>query len=1682
MAFAQAAADPLTVLIDQGKYWQAHRRGDLAEQAWQKVLRVNPKQPDALFGMGMVLADRKDGSGAQQYLAQLRQVAPNYPNIDELGRRLGETSSRDQTVNDARRLAQSGQSASAVNEYKRAIDGKPATPALQLEYYQALAATPQGWDEARRGLEQLARRNADDPRYALAYAQHLTYRDSTRRDGIARLAKLSGDSTVGADAKKSWRQALLWLGARASDAPLYQAYLQVSPDDAAVKARFDSMVQQDRAARERSQADAAVDARGRTVAEGFTALDRGDLATARARFSSVLASNPNDADALGGMGVAALKQERFAEARTYLERASRAGNPARWKDALTSATYWTYTSDAIGARSNGQIAQAKALFERAIAINPSDVTAQVLLGEMLLANGDPRGAEAAYRMALRRQADNPDAIRGLVGALAAQGRGDEALEFANRLNTEQQAKAGGINTLRGQAQAAQARAAEARGDLGAARSLFEDALLNLPDDPWLRLDLARIYVRQGAVGNARSMMDGLLAAHPDMTDALYASALLSAETQDWSAGLAQLDRVAQAQRTSAMTALQHRLWVHQQADLATRAAAAGQNQHAFAILRRAEPVAAGNAELMGAVASAYVQAGDPSRALSLIRGAVANAPGDVGLQLQYAGILSATHQDAELGSVMRRLSATQLTTQQRRDFDNLNVGIVVAQADAVRKQGDLAAAYDVISPWLAATPDNPDLQAALGRMYTSAGDDRSALSCYRAALARRPDDVALQTSAMSAASGVRDFKLAESLANQAYAAAPNDPGVLAAIGRMYRAEGKLDLAAQFLQRSLVAANMPAMANASAQGNRVPRDWQAAMSRIGSMPLPGTNPFEGKTAVDTATPSPLAPSSANNAGAYRPVNTESYPQAVPSYPPPSQPSSVPYVAPYVAPSVAPYSSPLVAPGAPSGAARSASSGGYGGVSDSTGQAGGRRASGAYGGEAYASAQARAYHAPAAPANADKHASDTYGATQPDAYIARPPSADADGYGPDSYGSAQTGAYRAAPAPAYGYGPDTYGSAQSGAHRMPPAPANGYGPETYGSAQSGAYRAAPAPAYGYAPDTYGAAQSGAYRTPPAPANGYGPDTYGAAQSGAPLQPYPGQDASGYRAQTYQPAPAYQPYAPQAASYPPAPDGYDSSPWPMSPAARDAQANAYAPQPAANVPAGKRTATRKSTANTARAADPYAYAQQSHAQAYGQPYQQPYPQQAYQPYAQQPYAQQPYVPQYAQQPYIPQPPAGYAQPYYPAQPQSAQRATAAASMSNSGLPAPVANPQTIGVAEELAAINREQASTITGGVIFRNRDGENGLSNLTDIEAPIEGRIKAGNGHIVVRATPVTLDAGTANGTNNTLARFGAGTSNNQSTTTNIVNLTNDFGSQTATGVGLSVGYENRNIQADVGTTPLGFRETNIVGGLQYQNAITDKVSYSLAVARRAVTDSLLSYAGARDDGAGLEWGGVTSSGARAALSWDDSTSGVYVNAAYQYLDGKHVATNSAVKGGGGIYTRLLKEADQTLTVGANTTLMHYDKNLSYFTYGQGGYFSPQQYVILNFPVEYMGRTGMFSYDVKGSIGVQHYRQDASNYFPTDSTRQSAAASSPLNPDVGAVYPGSSKTGVSYSLNATGEYQLAPQLAFGATASFGNAYQFREWLAAVYVRYSFTRQGGVQPAFPPQAFSSPYLSLSN
>jgi cellulose synthase operon protein C len=273
------------------------------------------------------------------------------------------------------------------------------------------------------------------------------------------------------------------------------------------------------------------------------------------------------------------------------------------------------------------------------------------------------------------------------------------------------------------------------------------------------------------------------------------------------------------------------------------------------VLFAAQPIAGTSPELIGALADVYIQAGDPYRALNLIRGVMASAPNDVGTLMQFASILQSTHQDSELGIIMRRLSAMQLTPSQREQFTRLNLGIVVAQADTVRKRGDLAGAYDVLAPWLAAMPDAPQLQSMLGRLYTSADEPDEALKCYQLALSKQPDDRGMQIETIYAASKAKDFSYGEQIATQALRVAPDDPDLLAATGRLYRAEGRLSLAAEYLRRSLLISTQPA--GASLNSSRVPNTWQSAFAGMGSATQPFANPFAGKVAVDVpASPSPL----------------------------------------------------------------------------------------------------------------------------------------------------------------------------------------------------------------------------------------------------------------------------------------------------------------------------------------------------------------------------------------------------------------------------------------------------------------------------------------------------------------------------------------------------------------------------------------------------------------------------------------------------------------------------------------------------------------------------------------------------------------------------------------------------------------------------------------------------------
>ncbi|HET7836481.1 MAG TPA: cellulose synthase subunit BcsC-related outer membrane protein, partial [Variovorax sp.] len=457
---------------------------------------------------------------------------------------------------------------------------------------------------------------------------------------------------------------------------------------------------------------------------------------------------------------------------------------------------------------------------------------------------------------------------------------------------------------------------------------------------------------------------------------------------------------------------------------------------------------------------------------------------------------------------------------------------------------------------------------------------------------------------------------------------------------------------------------------------------------------------------------------------------------------------------------------------------------------------------------------------------------------------------------------------------------------------------------------------------------------------------------------------------------------------------------------------------------------------------------------------------------------------APQYAQAPAYPMPqPAG--QPVYPLPPPVPGSSLATEGSWNAPPRAGAApgNP----LLSELQDIQSERSTTLDIGSVYRSRDGESGLSRLQDLQVPIEARFPAGNGKVVLSATPTVLDNGALAQDYGTSSRFGGGP---QAAIDLLAGRVPAVDGQHASGVGLAVGYEGKNLNASIGTTPLGFQQTNAVGNLTYSGALSDTVSLKADLSRRAVTDSLLSFAGTEDTRTGDRWGGVVATGARLDMTRDDGTYGIYGYGSAHAITGHNVADNSRYELGGGLYVHLMNKPGSTLTAGMNLDLLSYDKNLSFFTFGQGGYFSPQSYVSVAFPVDWTGRDDRLSWRLNASLGIQSFTEDASPWFPTDPARQAAAASAVatatglgLNkaPFTG-YYLSNSHTGVAYNLAGIVEYQVAPQLFLGGAMAFNNASNYRQVTVSAYLRYMLGNTGryGAPAGATLKPVSSPYTPL--
>lgn len=1279
-------------LLEQGQYWQGRKDKARASEAWRKLLLIDPQQSDAIYNLGLIELDSDRPANAKRYLEQLKAAHPGSQQallLDQEIRLHGDASG--EHLNQARVQVESGEADKAVETYRGLFGGQPPQGDLALEYYGTLGYTKGGWQEARQGLERLIAQGGDNRRAKLTLAKLLLSNESTRADGLRRLASFRDDPVIGSQAVEAWRQGLSWLGGSKADMALFEEYLKTYPDDEEIR-------EQMRTGQRRAQ---SAYQQNPHLARGFKALESEDLNAAEQAFQARLREAPQDADALGGLGLVRQRQGRLADADALLRQAIKQGNASRWQSALVANQYWVLLDQAAQARDAGDPDKARTLLQRAIANNPREVQGHLNLADLQAAQGQFQLAETTYRHALSLDPGQPDALTGLVALLAQNGKLAEAQRLIDNLGDAQRQRLGDMSKLRAAIAAGQAKDAEARGDLAGARKALEDAVRNDPQNPWTRSDLANLYLKTDAPNKARQTMDELVQANPGKPEALYAGALFASRQEQWAKARQLLERIPASQRSKAMNNLAEEVELRQLAAQAQALAKQGKRTQAMNLLKRAETGVSASPDLYAALAAAYIEIGYTDRAVSMLRNAIAQSSKPTpALRIAYAGALLKAGDDLQVSQMLRELRGLPLTAAEQRSYDDLLFQYTVRQADLLREKGDLVAAYDTLAPALAQRPDDAQAVSSLARMYLDNRNPQKAVDLYQPLLAAQPDNADVQMGAALAYQQNGQAAQAERAIERGLELAPENPQVLSTAAAWYRSRGKLARAQALYAQALAL-----------QGPK-------------------------EELIDN----PFGPAIAAN----------------------------PFV----------------------------------------GQPGQRKAS-----------------------------------------------------------------------------------------RLGDIALNEI----------------PEPARVQAKSRTAATQA--------------------------------REA----------------------------DAFDE---PVQLASRDEGA-----------------VQRRSSA----------------------PVDEP------------------------------------------------DRA--------------VINPDPRAAIEtELTRLAEQRSPQIKQGATIRGNNGESALSKITDIETPFEISFPVGDDRMAVRVTPVSLNAGTVHQPSGGNLRFG----------TSALELGDgSIGTQKDAGIGLGVAYEMPalGLKTDLGSTPFGFRYTNVVGGISLDRPFTENgnLRYNLSLSRRAVNDSLLSFAGARDARSEVEWGGVTANGLRGQISFDNQRFGTYAYAGWAKLLGHNVENNARAELGSGIYWYLFNDDDARLTGGLSLSAMHYDNNQSFFTYGHGGYFSPQNFFSIGVPFSWAQRGADWSYQIQSSLGVQHIEQDGAPYLRNRGRQaaleQLASSGATINgAPVNTHYVDQNKTGIGYSLGATGEYRLGNGFFFGGALGVDNARDYRQFTGGLYLRYLFEDGGGAMP-LPVNPYRSPY-----
>lgn len=343
----------------------------------------------------------------------------------------------------------------------------------------------------------------------------------------------------------------------------------------------------------------------------------------------------------------------------------------------------------------------------------------------------------------------------------------------------------------------------------------------------------------------------------------------------------------------------------------------------------------------------------------------------------------------------------------------------------------------------------------------------------------------------------------------------------------------------------------------------------------------------------------------------------------------------------------------------------------------------------------------------------------------------------------------------------------------------------------------------------------------------------------------------------------------------------------------------------------------------------------------------------------------------------------------------------------------------------------------------------DGDEGVSKINSDEIPLQIDLPLDfEKTLFVRADTLNANSGRVNlATTTNFAKLGT-------TIPTDPAIASERLDQNFKGHVLGVGLQTDQYRIDLGTTAGDYPVNDWVGGLQWRTNLGNG-SLRLELARRMVNGSALSTTGAVDPLTGERWGGARRNGISAVYYEALSPTLDFVGIARANLiTGKNIPDNTEFNLQGIVGKTVYQRPGHRVEVGASLFLWSFEKNLRFYTFGQGGYYSPQAFGSLSFPVTWTGNVNGWSWQMQARIGASESREDDATLYPLN-PELAAAAAAQGNATIETGGPGG---GTSTGLRLALERQVLNNFVMGGYFEIDRSEGYNPDRLQLYLKYSF------------------------